>query len=183
MTDDGPHPEVTEPSRRTRVVDEYDVIVAGGGPAGVIAAIASARNGARTLLIERYGFVGGMSTSALVTPISEFRVGGAQHIGGIPLELMRRAAELGGAEIDRDSGNWPVNDEIFKLAAQRLLLESGVELLYHTWVADVIVDAGRVTHVIVQNKCGRVAYGRLRLRRLHRGCRSGPGGRYADDEG
>lgn len=149
---------VMEPSRRTRVIGEYDVIVAGGGPAGVIAAIASARNGVRTLLIERYGFVGGMSTSALVTPISEFRVSGAQHIGGIPLELMRRAAELGGAEIDRDSGNWPVNDEILKLAAQRLLLESGVELLFHTWVADVILDADRVSHVVVQNKWGRVGY-------------------------
>lgn len=150
---------LTEPARTTPVVGDYEVVVVGGGPAGVIAAVASARNGARTLLIERYGFVGGMATSALVTPISEFRVGGQQHIGGIPLELMRRAAEIGGAEIDRDSGNWPVNDELFKLAAQRLLLESGVTLLLHTWFADVIADAGRVSHVIVQNKSGRVAYG------------------------
>ena len=59
---------VTEPARRTPVAGEFDVIVAGGGPAGVIAAIAAARRGARTLLIERYGFVGGMSTDALVTP-------------------------------------------------------------------------------------------------------------------
>lgn len=149
---------VTEPARRTPVAGEFDVIVAGGGPAGVIAAIAAARRGARTLLIERYGFVGGMSTSALVTPISEFRVSGEQHIGGIPLELMRRAAELGGAEIERDSGNWPVNDEIFKLAAQRMLLESGVTLLFHTWLADVRAEDGRVSHVIVQNKAGRTAY-------------------------
>jgi len=149
---------VSEPERRTPVVGAYDVIVAGGGPAGVIAAVAAARNGASTLLIERYGFVGGMSTSALVTPISEFRVNGEQHIGGIPLELMRRAAELGGAEIERDSGNWPIQDEIFKLAAQRLLLESGVTLLYHSWFADVIAEDGRLSHVIVQNKAGRVAY-------------------------
>lgn len=149
---------IPEPARDTPVVGTFDVIVAGGGPAGIIAAIAAARRGARTLLIERYGFVGGMSTSALVTPISEFRVAGQQHIGGIPLELMRRAAELGGAEIDRDSGNWPVNDEIFKLAAQRMLLESGVTLLFHTWFADVRAEDGRVTHVIVQNKSGRTAY-------------------------
>lgn len=150
---------VAEPARKTPVVGSFDVIVAGGGPAGVIAAVAAARGGARTLLIERYGFVGGMATSALVTPISEFRVGGRQHIGGIPLELMRRAAELGGAELERDSGNWPVNDEIFKLAAQRLLLESGVTMLLHSWIADVASsEAGRVSHVIVQNKAGRVAY-------------------------
>lgn len=152
------HAVVTEPARETPVVGAYDVVVAGGGPAGVIAAVAAARGGARTLLIERYGFVGGMATSALVTPISEFRVAGRQHIGGIPLELMRLAAQLGGADLDRESGNWPVHDEIFKLAAQRMLLESGVSLLLHTWFADVVADNGRVSHVIVQNKAGRVAY-------------------------
>lgn len=149
---------IIEPARETPVIDSYDVIVAGGGPAGVIAAVAAARGGARTLLIERYGFVGGMATSALVTPISEFRVGGRQHIGGIPLELMRLAADLGGAELERDSGNWPVNDEIFKLAAQRMLLDSGVTLLLHTWFADVVAADGVISHVIVQNKAGRTAY-------------------------
>jgi len=150
---------VSEPARELPVAGRYEVIVVGGGPAGVIAAIAAARNGARTLLIERYGFVGGMSTSALVTPISEFRVSGQQHIGGIPLELMQRAAQLGGAEIDRDSGNWPVNDELLKLAMQRMLLEAGVTLLLHTWFSSVVHEGGRVSHVIVQNKAGRVAYG------------------------
>lgn len=149
---------VTETSRETPVVGSYDVIVCGGGPAGVIAATAAARNGAKTLLIERYGFVGGMATSALVTPISEFRHFGKQHIGGIPFELMQKAADLGGADVSRDSGNYPVNDEILKLAAQRLLLESGVTLLYHSWLSDCIVEDDRVTHVIVQNKAGRSAY-------------------------
>lgn len=150
---------VTEAPRETPVVGAYEVIVCGGGPAGLIAAVAAARNGARTLLIERYGFVGGMATSALVTPISEFRHRGAFHVGGIPLELMRRAAELEGADVERDSGNYPVNDEILKLAAQRMLVEAGVTLLYHSWFSDCVVDDdGRLTHVIVQNKAGRVAY-------------------------
>lgn len=149
---------VTEQPKQIPVAGSYDVIVCGGGPAGLIAAVAAARNGARTLLIERYGFVGGMSTSALVTPISEFRINGTQHIGGIPFELMQKTAELGGADISRDSGNFPVNDELLKLAAQRLLLDSGVTLLYHSWFSDAIVEDGRVTHVIVQNKAGRVAY-------------------------
>lgn len=149
---------VSEPGREVPVEGVYDVVVCGGGPAGVIAAVAAARGGARTLLIERYGFVGGMATSALVTPISEFRHFGKQHIGGIPLELMRKAAALGGADVSLESGNWPVNDEIMKLAAQRLLLESGVSLLYHSWFADCVMDGDRVSHVVVQNKAGRVAY-------------------------
>jgi hypothetical protein len=149
---------VREASRELPVAGSYDVIVCGGGPSGLVAATAAARNGARTLLIERYGFVGGMSTSALVTPISEFRHFGKQHIGGIPLELLRKAADLGGANVELESGNYPVNDEILKLAAQRLLLESGVTLLYHTWFADCAMQGHRVTHVIVQNKAGRIAY-------------------------
>jgi len=149
---------IEEPRRQVPVAGSYDVIVCGGGPAGLIAAVAAARNGARTLLIERYGFVGGMSTSALVTPISEFRHFGKQHIGGIPFELLQNAAQLGGANTTLESGNFPVNDEILKLAAQRLLLESGVTLLYHTWFSDCVMEGDRLTHVIVQNKAGRVAY-------------------------
>src|SRR3546814_1278948 len=91
-----------------------------------------------------------MSTSALVTPISEFRHFGKQHIGGIPFELLRKAAELGGADVTLESGNFPVNDEILKLAAQRLLLESGVTLLYHSWFSDCVMEGDRVSHVIVQ---------------------------------
>jgi len=72
---------------------------------------------------------------------------------------MCRAADLGGANVALESGNYPVNDEIMKLAAQRLLLESGVTLLYHSWFSDCVMDGERVTHVIVQNKAGRVAYG------------------------
>ncbi|MBL0930570.1 MAG: FAD-dependent oxidoreductase [Alphaproteobacteria bacterium] len=149
---------IREPAKDLRVAGQYDVVVCGGGPAGLIAAVAAARNGAKTLLIERYGFVGGMSTSALVTPISEFRHFGKQHIGGIPFELLKKAADLDGANVALESGNFPVNDEILKLAAQRLLLESGVTLLYHTWFSDCVMDDGRITHVIVQNKSGRVAY-------------------------
>lgn len=149
---------VAEPSREVPVEGEYDIIVCGGGPAGLMAAVAAARNGAKTLLIERYGFVGGMATSALVTPISEFRHFGKQHIGGIPFELMQLATDLGGATIDRESGNFPVNDEILKLAAQRLLLGAGVTLLYHTWLSDCVMEGDRISHVIVQNKAGRVAY-------------------------
>ncbi len=140
------------------VVGSYDVIVCGGGPAGIIAAVASARNGAKTLLIERYGFVGGMASSALVTPVSEFRMEGKQIIDGIPFELMKRTEELGGAITTLESGNVFIEDEAFKLAAQRILLESGVTLLYHTFFSDCMVTDERISHIIVQNKAGQTAY-------------------------
>lgn len=149
---------IREPERMTPVAGSYDVIVCGGGPSGIIAAVAAARNGAKTLLIERYGFVGGMATNALVTPISEFRKNGKQIIGGMPYELMMRASRLGGANISFESGNYPIDDEVFKLAAQQMLLESGVTLLYHSYFSDCIVTDGHISHVIVQNKAGRVAY-------------------------
>ena len=69
----------------------------GGGPAGFIAAIAAARGGARTALVERYGFLGGMATMGYVAPISEFGFAGERVIGGIPWESIGRLEELGGA--------------------------------------------------------------------------------------
>ena len=59
--------ELIEPARRLPVVDEVDVLVLGGGPSGIAAATAAARHGASTLLVERYGFLGGMGTAAMVT--------------------------------------------------------------------------------------------------------------------
>lgn len=73
-----------EIKKHVNVVGDYDVVVCGGGPAGFIAAIAAARQGAKTAIIEQYGFLGGMATSSFVTPISVFTYKGELVIGGIP---------------------------------------------------------------------------------------------------
>lgn len=78
-------------------IGSYDVVVCGGGPAGFIAAIAAARQGAKTALIEHYGFLGGMATTGYVTPISVFAFNGDLVIGGIPWEFIKRLESLGGA--------------------------------------------------------------------------------------
>ena len=70
--------------KKVPVVGSYDVVVCGGGPSGIIAAIAAARGGAKTAIIERYGFFGGMATAALVAPISVFNYNGRRIIGGVP---------------------------------------------------------------------------------------------------
>lgn len=145
-------------TKNVPVSGSYDVIVGGGGPAGVIAAIAAARNGAKTLLIERYGFLGGAPTNSSVTPISEFNKNGKRIISGIPWELIERLHAFGGAETDWPIGNVPFDMELYKLIAQRMVRESGAELLLHTEIIDVQMQGSTVTHLFVHNKTGMHAF-------------------------
>ncbi len=151
---------IIEKERSLPVLGEWDVVVCGGGPSGLIAATAAARNGSRTLLIERYGFLGGMATAGLVAPISEFNKANRRVIDGIPYEFVSRLHDMGGAVTSYPNGNIPFDDEKYKLAAQRMVLESGAELLLHTTIAGCMAcdDGGRrVTHLIIENKSGRQA--------------------------
>lgn len=141
-------------SKEIPVFGEYDVVVCGGGPAGFIAAVAAARNGAKTALVERYGFLGGAATAALVNPISTFKRDGKKVIGGIPWEFVERLAALDGAYDDYENGNVPVDAEKYKLVAQRMVLEAGVKLYLHSYVSDVVHTEGTVSHVIINNKSG-----------------------------
>lgn len=140
---------------------EADVIVVGGGVSGVVAAIASARNGANTLLIERYGFLGGTATAALVAPMSPFHNRrGEQVIGGIPQEIIDRLKILGGGvghvidTIGVCGSVTPYDPEFLKIILQRLICESGSKLLFHTWLSDVIVNNDRINALVVSNKDG-----------------------------
>ncbi len=139
---------------RMRDAGAFDVAVCGGGPAGLCAATAAARLGAKTALIERCAFLGGMATAGMVTPISEYNKAGQRVIGGIPWEFALRLADLGGAELGYHNGNVPFDQEIYKLAAQRMLLEAGVRLFLDSLVDGAQVDGGRVTRVRAAAKTG-----------------------------
>lgn len=139
------------------ITGEYDVIVCGGGPAGFIAATAAAKNGARTALVERYGFLGGAATAALVNPISTFRKNGKQVIGGLSWQFVERLAAMGGADDSYPNGNVPVDAELYKLAAQRTVLEADVTPYLHTTLIDVKCEQNTPTYVILQNKSGLFA--------------------------
>ena len=111
-----------------------DVCICGGGPAGLMAAIAAAREGVETILIERYGFAGGMATAGLVGPISKFNFGGRRVVGGIPLEFVERMGAEGGAITNIPSGNIPFDSEIYKSTAMAMLLDAGVEIVFDATV-------------------------------------------------
>ena len=139
------------------VKGEYDVVVCGGGPAGIGAAIAAAERGARTLLIERLGFLGGMATAGLVNPMSEFAYNNRRVIGGIPWRFAKELEEAGGALIEEPRCNVSFNPEIYKLVAQRMILGAGVELLTNTVIADCTVIDRRICEVITVGKNGMEA--------------------------
>lgn len=147
--------------REVPVVGEYDVVVCGGGPGGFIAALAAARGGAKTAVIERYGFLGGMATAGLVAPISVFNYNGRRIINGMPWEFVERLAEIGGSREEKPLGNITFSPEKYKLVAQRMLKEAGVDIYFHSYLTGVGTTEkdGETTidYVIVDNKNGAEA--------------------------
>ncbi len=159
---------IKEEARDVEVRGEYDVLVVGGGPAGIAASIAAAREGARTMLIERYGFLGGMGTAGMVGSFCGFYTTGRQQkmiVGGIANTLLERlkerqgVSEKGISKVDPRIASLRFNPEIFKVTAEQLAAENHVNLLYHTLVVDVAWEQrqSRLAGVIMENKSGRSA--------------------------
>ena len=157
---------LTEPSRQTPVHGEYDVVVLGGGPAGMAAAVAAARSGRKTLLVERYGFLGGMGTAAGVTNFCGLHanVHGdiRQVVHGVADELLERIARLDGLNQPHALFGKTVaqayDTAAYKIAADDLLLSAGVEILFHALGAGVqMAGARRVQALLVETKSGRRA--------------------------
>lgn len=145
--------------RPVPVVGEYDVVVCGGGPAGFVAAVAAARQGAKTAIIEQYGFFGGMATAGFVNPISVFSYNGKQVTGGIPWEFVERLAEAGGAQVESPLANVAFEPEHYKLIAQRMVLEAGVDIYMHSYISGCVKEGNSVKYIILDNKNGTEALG------------------------
>ncbi len=147
----------------------WDVIVVGGGPGGVPAAVASARNGARTLLIESYGFLGGMATTALVLPYMKYSAGGEIIVRGLFEEFLDLMEQHGAVKRFLPSeetmirlNTFPTDledrahfdDEPMKHLLDRFVLDAGAELLLHTRAVGVLREGGSIRTVRVFHKGG-----------------------------
>ncbi len=151
--------KVIQPQRELPILHQTDVLVVGGGSAGVVAAIAARRAGANVTLVERYGHFGGLWTGGLVVLILGHIVkGGKQVCQGIGEEMMRRMDKLDGAIIDRRPGvNPTVDAEAAKYVMVEMIEEAGVDVFLHCWGVDAIVTGNTVRGVVFESKSGRQA--------------------------
>jgi hypothetical protein len=156
-----------EPARDIPVIGEYDVVVVGGGPAGIMAATAASRAGRSTLLIEKYGFLGGAGTMGGLATFCGMhaRAYGTdfQSVHGFADELLDRMRVMDGLNdvhlsVDNRIQALSYDISALKIAADELVIAGGAQLLFHTSVVDVVMaDENRIDAVIVESKSGRGA--------------------------
>jgi hypothetical protein len=181
-----PFPVLQEPARQTPVRYETEVLVVGGGSAGVAAAVAAARNGAEVMLVERHGYLGGLATGGLILLLLTLDDGlGHQAVGGLCQEVTERLARRGAAHfppreewgsrdperLQRDSrwglvwGHGPhcvrysvaFEAEEMKFAFDEMVQGAGVRLLLHALACEPVIDAGRIAAMTFHGKSGRFA--------------------------
>jgi hypothetical protein len=184
MANEKSNRKITEPAREMDVYYEADVVVVGGGPGGHSAAMAAARNGAKTILIERYGHLGGMATGGIVIQIPHMSDGSTeQQIAGLCQEWLDRLDPIGGSLCPRreDIGSddtelvskWKrfmgnvkdgrieytawVDPELLKCVLNDMVEEAGVKLSLHSWGTRAIVENNKVQGVFFESKSGRQA--------------------------
>ncbi len=149
--------KITEPAREIDVVHETDVLVVGSGPGGLAAALASARAGIRTTLVERYGCFGGNITQVGVEGFAWYRHEATIDSEGIGPEFERRARAMGAASPEPQSLSHALDAEMFKYVADVLVQEAGIEPMLHRSFVAPIVEAGEIRGIITESKAGREA--------------------------
>ncbi|HOD81936.1 MAG: ribulose-1,5-biphosphate synthetase [Planctomycetes bacterium ADurb.Bin126] len=151
--------KVIQPSRELPVLHRTQVLVVGGGPAGVSAAIAAKRAGADVTLVERYNHFGGLWTGGLVLYVYPlFAKDGTQVVRGIGGEMLDRIAKLDRGSTLRKAGSNPtVDSEAAKYMMVEMVVEAGVKVFLHCWGVEAIMDGSRVRGAVFESKSGRQA--------------------------
>ncbi|MCP3986597.1 MAG: FAD-dependent oxidoreductase [bacterium] len=147
---------IEESARQTPILTETDILVVGGGPAGLAAALGAARQGGRVMLVERYGCFGGVIAQSMVGTIAWYRTTDQTvDAGGIGVEFEQRAKAMNAS---LEVNHYQVLDtEVFKFIADQLIQEAGIVPLLHTQIVDVLQQDGAITGVITESKSGRQA--------------------------
>ncbi len=149
--------QIKEPSKMIPIMAETDVLVVGSGPGGLAAALASAREGVDTMLVERYGCFGGNITQAMVGSIAWYRHEKTVDSGGIGTEFERRAKEMGASQPDPEGLGELLDADMFKVVADRLVQEAGIVPVLHCFAVDVIMEGDTMKGIITESKSGRQA--------------------------
>ena len=148
---------ITEPAKQIDVIHETDVLVVGSGPGGLAAALAAARMGVKTTLVERFGCFGGNITTVGVEGFAWYRHEQTVEAGGLGREFEDRAKAMGAAVPESQSLSYELDSEGFKLVADRLIEEAGVIPMLHRMFVAPIMEGDRVTGIITETKAGREA--------------------------
>jgi len=148
---------IHEPARKTPVLTETDVVVVGAGPSGLAAAVAAARQGVDTLLLERYGCFGGNITQAMVESIGWYRHEGTVESPGIGLEFEAEARKFSGERKEPQSISQALEADTFKCVADQMVQQAGITPFLHCLGVAPLLSGNSVAGVVTESKQGRQA--------------------------
>ena len=149
--------KIREAARKIPVLADTDVLVVGSGPGGLAAALAAAREGVRTILLERYGCFGGNITQTGVESIAWYRHEGTIDTQGLGIEFEELAKQMAATDPEPQSRSEALNTELFKIVADKLIQEEKIYPILHCLAVDTVMEGNIIRGIVTESKSGRQA--------------------------